>query len=344
MSTDEQLAQFEEDVLWVRKDSPTPGNTLATKQATQIALKLWDRARGTPGVKDRANAVRNHVQGIVTKRTEVMVKITGSNPSMAGFMRSVEYISRSGKYKHKGEESLELEDESGEIYRGLEGRELLRRAWTLAGPSIPQESSVAPGADPKSAPRQVLKIIYSMPAHVGRDGVTAAARAAIQEKFGRHQWVIAHHADTDNQHTHLLVKMVDMDGKRMNPRKADLQEWRQSFAKHLNARGIEAAATKRRVRLKREKGVSHAVRELRARGQVPERDKTARPQSAASRKGQENDAKMLKAYAGIAQALKSSEQSSDRELGQALETALKAQGHSLPPVQAPQAPTQRPLL
>jgi len=84
--TDEQLARFEEDVLWVRKDGPTPGNTRVTKQATQIALKLLDRA----------NAVRNHVQSLVSKRTEVMVKITGSNASMTGFARSVEFISRSG--------------------------------------------------------------------------------------------------------------------------------------------------------------------------------------------------------------------------------------------------------
>ena len=333
LNTDEQLARFEEDVLWVRKDSPTPGNNRVMKQATQIALKLLDRA----------NAVRNHVQTLVSKRTEVMVKITGSNPSMAGFARSVEYISRSGKYKHKGEESLELEDERGIIYRGLQGRDLLRRAWTLAGPPIPPESSVVPGGDPKSAPRQVLKVIYSMPAHVGREAVVAAARAAIQETFGRHQWVIAHHADTDNQHTHLLVKMVDMDGHRMNPRKADLQEWRIGFAKHLNARGVEAAATKRRVRLKREKGVSHAVRELRQRGQVPERDKTARPQPAASQRAQDNDARMLKVYTGIAQALHASAQASDRELGRALESALRALGHSLQSVAVPQVPAPGPL-
>ena len=84
--TDKQLARFEEDVLWVRKDSPTQGNTRVTKQPAQISLKLLDRA----------NAVRNHVQSLVSKSTEVMVKITGSNASMTGFARSVEFISRSG--------------------------------------------------------------------------------------------------------------------------------------------------------------------------------------------------------------------------------------------------------
>jgi hypothetical protein len=324
-STDEHLALFDSEVVWVQKKRPAQSNDRAARQATQIALDLFDGR----AVQGRANAVRQHVKTIVSKHPEVMVKITGSNPSMAGFMRSVDYISRSGKYKHKGEESLELEDERGEIYRGLEGREMLRRAWTMAGPSIPQESGVAPGADPKSAPRQVLKIIYSMPAHVGRDQVSAAAKAAIKETFGRHQWVIAHHADTDNQHTHLLIKMVDLDGKRMNPRKADLQDWRLSFAKQLNARGIEAAATKRSVRLKREKGVSHAVRELRARGQVPERDKTAQPQAAAVSKAQEKEARVLNAYAGIAQALGASALASDRELGRSLEQALKGQGHTV---------------
>jgi hypothetical protein len=190
----------------------------------------------------------------------------------------------------------------------------------------------------------VLKVIYSMPAHVGREAVVAAARAAIQETFGRHQWVIAHHADTDNQHTHLLVKMVDMDGHRMNPRKADLQEWRMGFAKHLSARGVEAAATKRRVRLRREKGVSYAVRELRQRGQVPGRDKTARAQPAAAQSAQQNEAKMLKVYAAIAHALHASAQASDRELGQALETVLSDQGHRLQPTAIPQLRAPGPLV
>jgi len=283
-------------------------------------------------VSERANAVRDHVVALVKDHTQVMVKITGNSADMKGLMRSVEYISRSGKNKKKGDAELELENEKGDMFRGPQGREMLRKEWTLGGPSIPETATASqPGAaaDPKQGPRQVLKIIYSMPAHVGREAVTAAAKAAIAETFTGHQWVVAHHADTDNQHTHLLVKMVDMNGKRMNPRKADLDLWRKSFAKHLVARGVDASASRRRVRLQRHKGVSQAVRELRARGVVPERDKTAKTQALALQKSLANEDRMLSAYGAIASTLHKSQTQADRELGQALEQSLQARGYAL---------------
>lgn len=331
-STDEQLAEFGEDVVWHEHGQPTSGNDRAVQQMSNMAIGLMRAATGRGSVKDRANTVRAHVAAIVKDHTQVMVKITGSSADMKGLMRSAEYISRSGKYKKKGEEELELENEMGDVFRGVEGREMFRREWTMGGPAIPEIASVAAvidGTDPKKAPRQVLKMIYSMPAHVGREAVTAAAKAAIRETFGKHQWVMAHHADTDNQHTHVLVKMVDMDGKRMNPRKADLETWRRTFAKHLNARGVEASASRRRVRLQRSKGVSQAVRELRERGIVPERDKTAQPQQAAVQKALDNESRMLRAYTGIANALHTSAAQADRDLGKALQSTLQSRGYDL---------------
>lgn len=329
-TTDELLAKHEAALIWQQRKSPLRNNDQAVKPGIQMGLRLLLGQASQTSTSQRANAVRDHVQTIVRKRTEVMVKITGNNPDMAGFARSLEYVSRSGRYKHKAEESLELEDDAGQIYRGLQGREMLRRAWALGGPSVPEAVVLPPGVDRKKAPRQILKIIYSMPAHVGRESVTAAARAAIKETFGRHQYVMAHHADTDNHHTHLLIKMVDMDGRRMNPRKADLQDWREAFAKQLNLRGIEAASTRRRVRLKREKGVSQAVREMRARGVVPSRDRSAQTQPRAAQAARENDARMLGVYADIAQTLRTSPDPMDRALADELVMTLKAQGHSLP--------------
>ena len=327
-TTDEELAELGEGVVWQENRKPARGNARAADQLIKMAVQLM----GSKPVSERANAVRDHVVALVKDHTQVMVKITGNSADMKGLMRSVEYISRSGKYKKKGDAELELENEKGDFFRGPQGREMLRKEWTLGGPSIPETATASQSgaaADPKHAPRQVLKIIYSMPAHVGREAVTAAAKAAIAETFAGHQWVVAHHADTDNQHTHLLVKMVDMNGKRMNPRKADLDLWRKSFAKHLVARGVDASATRRRVRLQRTKGVSQAVRELRARGVVPERDKTAKTQAPALHKALENEDRMLSAYGAIASTLHNSQTQADRELGQALEKSLQARGYAL---------------
>ena len=47
-------------------------------------------------------------------------------------------------------------------------------------------------------------------------------------------------------HVHLVVKAEhEYDGKRLNPRKADLQRWREKFAQNLTELGVAAAATRR---------------------------------------------------------------------------------------------------
>ena len=83
------------------------------------------------------------------------------------------------------------------------------------------------------------------------------------------------------------------------------------------------------MRLQRSKGVSQAVREIRARGVVPERDKTAKTQAPALHKALENEDRMLSAYGAIASTLHNSQTQADRELGQALEKSLQARGYAL---------------
>ena len=322
-STDQQLAEFGEDITWHEHDAPKGGSDRSLGRGMKQGKAVADSWNA------RAAAVREHVRGVVRQSPEVMVKITGSSSDMKGMARSLDYVARGGKYKKKGEKELAVENENGDVFVGVDGRELLRREWALGGPPIPENAITAGVIDGKKPPREVLKIIYSMPADVGREAVSAAARVAVAETFKNHQWVIAHHADTENQHSHVLVKMVDMDGKRMNPRKGDLEGWRKVFARELNARGIEAVATRRRVRMQRSKGVSQAVREMRARGLTPERDKTAAPQSKAVARALENEQKMLKAYKGIAQALAESKDPQDRHLSQQLQDRLAQKGHTI---------------
>jgi hypothetical protein len=321
-STDQQIAEFGEDITWHEHDLPKGGSDRSLgrgmKQGKAVA-DSWNAA---------AAAVREHVRGVVRQSPQVMVKITGSSSDMKGLARSLDYVARGGKYKKKGEKELAVENENGDVFVGVDGRELLRREWALGGPPIPENAITAGVIDGKKPPREVLKIIYSMPADVGREAVSAAARAAVAETFKNHQWVIAHHADTDNQHTHVLVKMVDMDGKRMNPRKGDLETWRKVFARELNARGIEAVSTRRRVRMERSKGVKQAVREMRKREIVPDRDKFMGP-SRATLVASQNEQKMLKAYTGIAQALAESKDPQDRQLSQQLQDRLAQQGHTI---------------
>jgi len=50
-------------------------------------------------------------------------------------------------------------------------------------------------------------------------------------------------------HVHLVVKAEhEYDGSRLNPRKADLQRWRERFAEYLAELGVAATATRREDR------------------------------------------------------------------------------------------------
>jgi hypothetical protein len=88
-----------------------------------------------------------------------------------------------------------------------------------------------------------------MPPGTDRTSVTSAARDFAKAEFGdNYSYVFATHDDEKHPHVHLCVKAMGKDGIRLNPRKADLQRWRELFAEKLQDHGIEANATKRQVR------------------------------------------------------------------------------------------------
>lgn len=325
-TTDEILAEEAEQLFG--RSSGSGQKTSSPKKGMvaghQIALAM---------MRTRAVEVRQHIQAWVKNHPEVMVKITGSSPDIKGMAASADYIARGGKYKKKDEPELDIENENGDVFSGKEGREALLDEWRNGGypvpDSVPTPSKEQIAAGAKKPKREVLKVIFSMPSHVGRAEVDAAAKAAISQIFAGHQWALTHHSDTDNQHTHVIIKMVDRMGKRMDPRKDDLGKWRAVFAKELQARGVEAVATRRKTRLKREKGLSQARLEMRKRGLKPQRDETAVAQAVARAKALENESKIVGSYERIAQALARSEQPSDAELARQLTTKLSSMGHTV---------------
>ena len=96
---------------------------------------------------------------------------------------------------------------------------------------------------------------------------------------------MAAHEDEKHPHVHLTVKAVNQDGVRLNPRKADLQYWREIFAEKLREQGIEANATPRKVRgvvKKAEKQVVRIIDREHTRGErkAPSRGNLAQRESA----------------------------------------------------------------
>lgn len=192
-----------------------------------IAGGKYKKPAKTPHIS--AMAAREKLAATVRKAPEVMVKISGGGKDMRGIKAHFDYISRNGE--------VEIEDEQGRIHQGKEEVRDVRDDWKGGG--IPYESGTK---------REAFNIVLSMPPGTDRAAVKDAAREFASELFSNHQYVFAAHDDEKHPHIHLAVKAVDLDGVRMNPRKADLQHWRETFAEKLRGQGIEANATPRQLR------------------------------------------------------------------------------------------------
>ena len=186
----------------------------------------------TSGARIRAQIART------TRRTpEVMVKITnrlGAGKGMAAIREHLCYISRNGK--------LELETDTGEMLSDKPSILEYSHEWKaqVRGKPIPEESKR----------REAFNIILSMPSGTPDKAVKDAARAFLEDEFGgKHRYCFTLHTDTDKPHVHACVLAAPVKkAKRLNPRKADLQRWREGFAEQLRDIGIDANATPRRTR------------------------------------------------------------------------------------------------
>lgn len=236
----------------------------------------------------------------VNRAPEAVVNVSGGGRNLGAIRAHLNYISRRGK--------LELEDENGNVCRGADDLRDIVDAWGKAGVGIPESGRNS---------RQAFNIILSMPPGTSRRGVHAAARVFAGAEFGNHEYVFAEHTDEPHPHVHLVVKAVDREGVRLNPRKADLQRWREHFADRLREQGILANATPRRARGNVHRGEKQSVRHLRDRQQQGE----AVPEGkAAAAAGGARGAAAVEAYLTLARALKTSGSSEDLELACQVET------------------------
>jgi hypothetical protein len=249
-----------------------------------------------------ANEIRNRVRQAISPRAkQVMVKITGGGRGMAPIAAHMRYIARQGKPEVGGRgKSLELEDQDGEKISGTEEIKGLQSDWRVAGSFI-EESSQR---------REAFNIVLSMPAGTPPEHVLDSAREFACDHFTGHKYVFVMHNDTDSPHVHLAVKAERWDGKRLNPRKADLQEWRESFAQKLQDRGIDAIAT--RAASRNQTQASQAIWRLKAGDKV----RAPRPNKRGGESSVQSSEMAHESWRHLGQALESSPLAGDRELAQ----------------------------
>ena len=122
------------------------------------------------------------------------------------------------------------------------------------------------------------------------------------------------HTHQANPHVHLSVRAEGKDGQRLNPRKADLRRWRETFAEKLRELGIEAEASPQITRggSRRTERLWHRKARDEGRHFGPGEGEQTPVKLTHSRR----DA--AQAWCEIAKALASSDDVEDRELGQSI--------------------------
>ncbi len=184
------------------------------------------RERGT----NRAAELRARIEATIRRAPQVMVKVTGGGRGMKAIAAHFRYISKNGR--------LEIEDERGQISSGREAVKELAEDWRFGGTLI----------DEVSDRREAYNVMLSMPRGVDPLILQRAAREFASEELADHKYVMVLHDHQANPHVHISVRAESKHGKRLNPRKADLHRWRETFAEKLRGWGIEAEATRQAVR------------------------------------------------------------------------------------------------
>ena len=257
---------------------------------------------------------------VVRRAPEVMVKITGKTRDGEHLKAHLEYISRDGE--------LPLEGRDGEQLKGLDAVRELGGDWAADDLKRRSDASMS------------VSIVLSMPPGTDYIRMRDAARAFARDTFGEtHDYVFALHTDAGHPHVHLSVRSLGEDGRRLSPRKADLEAWRQRFAEKLRERGVAAEATLRRARGVTKKAERTPIRKMRERyerGQGPAPrvlDAAYREAARLARGGSmarpwearilARQASIRSAYAAIAQALSRSTDPNDRTLAKDVSAFVK---------------------
>jgi hypothetical protein len=253
--------------------------------------------------RQRAAAIRERIEATVVRRApQVMVKVTGGGRGMNAIAAHFRYISKNGR--------LEIEDERGETTRGKDALHELTDDWRFGGSLIEDVSDR----------REAFNIMLSMPRGTDPASVQWAAREFAKAELADHKYVMVLHDHQANPHVHVSVRAESKHGRRLNPRKADLHRWRETFAGKLRVRGVEAEATRQASR-----GSSRNYDPLwRIKAREDGRLKTNRSSSKTGTQARSTRAAAVEAWGRIAAALSSSGDAGDRSLAQAVGQFVRA--------------------
>lgn len=167
---------------------------------------------------------------------QAVMKITGFGKGAKAHVRShLEYISRTdAKSRAQGLDPVAIENEAGER---SEGKSVARDTINDWGDQI---ASTGKGRNERLS----MHMMISAPPGTDEKLFADIARAFGERAFGERRYVFAIHLDVDHPHAHFVVPLRDEDGRKLNPRKADLQRYREQYAEVATSLGLPLAATR----------------------------------------------------------------------------------------------------
>ena len=249
------------------------------------------------GGASHAATIRARIEATVVRRVpQVMVKVTGGGRGMKAIAAHFRYISKNGR--------LDIEDECGETMRGKDTLPELAEDWRFGGTLI----------DDRGDRREAFNLMLSMPRGTDPLSVQRAAREFARIELADHKYVMVLHDHQANPHVHISVRAESKHGKRLNPRKADLHRWRETFAERLREWGVEAEATRQATR-----GRTRNYEPLwRIKAREDGRLHSSRPDTKTGLQAQSSRAEAVEAWVQIGQALASSTDQADRDLARSI--------------------------
>ncbi|WP_418180483.1 MobP1 family relaxase [Aliarcobacter lanthieri] len=206
-------------------------------RAKRVFTKIERNSKSPFAYKHKKN-VKNTKKFDTPYSKEVVVKLTGASNNLQQWKKHFDYNIK--KFDYTLFEDMET------IYKD-DNIEFFQEYFSDCGPKIPNESELN-----GKGKREVFQFVFSMKHHetTPPDKLMEAVIKTVKEKYSNNASYFVYHSDTDNPHIHCDIKVAGADGKRIDPRKADLLELRKKFAKNLNDLGIEAYATTKKERNK----------------------------------------------------------------------------------------------
>lgn len=179
---------------------------------------LFLGAAGRCSKQKHIHSAKSKIRKYIKSAPEVMVKITSFSKDSSTVTDHLSYITRNGKIVIYDSYDRDVSDERimGDITRETE--------------------------DVKG--RKTMNMMLSMPEGTEKDGFKEATKNFLRNEFSNFDYHYVFHNDKGHYHAHIVVPMVDRELNRINPRKEDIQRYREVFAESLEKEGILANAMK----------------------------------------------------------------------------------------------------